>query len=350
MAVKTESATFIERHGQQLPALYSDFGSEYAAATTSVGIHDASHMGRLKAIGEDSLDLLNRMSTNKVIDLDVGDGAVTVLTTDRGRIVDVLGVANQGDFVILLTSPGQQQPVIEWLDKYTIMEDLVINDISSETSMLAVIGPDAGKLIDLTPNQLAQDSLTIQSINLGGIDAFAVEQPLDSLSRYWLIVELNNAARLWQYLTEKGATPLGVNAMDAVRVNYGVPEYGPELGEPYNPLEAGLIGSVDFTKGCYIGQEVIARLDSYKKVKRYLVSLSFDVTATVSSGDELTQDGQAVGTVTSVAPEPSGGILKGLGYVKAANAAPGTRLEVSGQENASADIITLAQPFGPAKG
>ena len=90
MAVKTEAEVFIERHGQQLPALYSDFGSEYAAATTSVGIHDASYMGRLKAIGEDSLDLLNRMSTNKVIDLDVGDGAVTVLTTDRGRIVDVL--------------------------------------------------------------------------------------------------------------------------------------------------------------------------------------------------------------------------------------------------------------------
>ena len=350
MALKTGAAIFIERHGQQLPALYSDFGSEYAAATTSVGIHDASHMGRLKAIGEDSLDLLNRMSTNKVIDLDIGEGAVTVLTTDRGRIVDVLGVTNQGDFVILLTSPGQQQPVIEWLDKYTIMEDLVINDISSETSMLAVIGPNAGKLIDLTPNQLTQDSLTVQSINLGGIDAVAVEQPLGSLSRYWLIVGLNNATRLWQYLTEKGATPLGIHAMDAVRVNYGVPEYGPELGEPYNPLEAGLIGSVDFTKGCYIGQEVIARLDSYKKVKRYLVSLSFDTTATVSSGDELTKDGQAVGTVTSVAPEPSGGILKGLGYVKAANAAPGTRLEVSGQENASADIITLAQPFGPAKG
>jgi len=75
-----------------------------------------------------------------------------------------------------------------------------------------------------------------------------------------------------------------------------------------------------------------------------------DRRAAISMLFRLTKDGQAVGTVTSVAPEPSGGILKGLGYVKAANAAPGTRLEVSGQENASADIITLAQPFGPAKG
>ena len=349
MTLQTGAAIFIERYGQQLPAVYSDFSSEYAVATTSVGIHNASYMGRLKATGEDGLDLLNRMSTNKVDDLNIGEGAVTVLTTDRGRIIDVLGVANHGDCLVLLTSPGLQQPIIDWLDKYTIMEDLLIEDITSDTSMLAIIGPDAGNLLDLTSDQLAQNSLTIQSINLGGTNATAVGQPLGSLSRYWLIVKREDTAKLWQHLTEKGAAPLGTNAMDAVRVNYAVPEYGPELGEPYNPLEAGLIGSVDFAKGCYIGQEVIARLDSYKKVKRYLVSIRFDANAAVSSGDELLKDGQTVGTVTSVAPEPSDGILHGLGYVNAANATPGTQLEVSGPEKAPADIIALAQPFGPPK-
>ena len=262
----------------------------------------------------------------------------------------MLGVANRGDCLVLLTSPGQQQPIIDWLDKYTIMEDLAIEDITLKTSMLAIIGPGAGKFLGLTPNQLAQDALTTQLINLDGTDATAVEQPIGPLSRYWLIVETDYAPRLWQHLTRQGATPLGTNAMDAVRVNYAVPEYGPELGEPYNPLEAGLIGSVDFAKGCYIGQEVIARLDSYKKVKRYLVSIRFDANVAVSAGDELVKDGQAVGTITSVAPGPSDGTLHGLGYVKAANAAPGTQLEVSGPEKALADIIAFAQPFGPAKG
>jgi len=347
MALQTGAAIFVERYGHQLPAVYSDFNSEYTAATTSVGIHDASYMGRLKAIGKDGLDLLNRMSTNKVVDLSVGEGAVTVLTTDRGRIVDVLGVANQGDYVVLLTSPGQQQSVIDWLDKYTIMEDLVVENISAETAMLAVVGPDAGNLLGLTPNDLAQNSLAVQSVTLNGIDAIAIGQPMGELSRYWLIVEPDKAAGLWQHLTGLGAVPLGANTMDAVRVNYGVPEHGPELGEPFNPLEAGLIGSIDFAKGCYIGQEVIARLDSYKKVKRYLVSLSFD--ATVVAGDELLNDGQSVGVVTSVTPEPLNGLLKGLGYVNTANAAPGTKLEVSGQERVSADIISFAQPFGPPK-
>ena len=141
---------------------------------------------------------------------------------------------------------------------------------------------------------------------------------------------------------------MGATAMDAARVNFGVPEYGPEMGEPYNPLEAGLIGSIDFAKGCYIGQEVIARLDTYKKVQKYLVSLRF-ADASVSPGDELLQEGVKVGEVTSVAPEPSDGSLMGLGYVKTAAATPGARLDVGGPEKGSAEIVSLAQPFGPPK-
>ncbi|MCH7737618.1 MAG: aminomethyl transferase family protein [Chloroflexi bacterium] len=347
--LQTGATIFVERHGYQLPAIYSDFASEYAAATTAVGIHDASYMGRLKATGEDGLDLLNRLSTNKVVDLGAGEGAVTVLTTDRGRIIDVLGVVNQGDHVILLTSPRRQQAVIEWLDKYTIMEDLTVEDVTSETAMLALVGPDAGKILGLTSAEISQDSLAVHPVQLGGFDAFAVEQPFGTLSRYWLISTPDAAAGLWQHLTDNGATPLGSTAMDALRVNFGVPEYGPELGEPYNPLEAGLIGSVDFTKGCYIGQEVIARLDSYKKVQKYLVSLRFDTQASVSPGDELLQDGKPVGTITSVAPETTDGALKGLGYVKAAIASPGARLDVAGQGEGSVEILALAQPYGPAK-
>ena len=347
--LKTGATIFVERYGFQLPAVYSDFASEYAAATTAAGIHDASYMGRLKATGEDGLDLLNRLSTNKVVDLAAGEGAVTVLTTDRGRIVDVLGVVNQGDHVILLTSPGRQQAVIEWLDKYTIMEDLTVEDVTSETTMLALVGPDAGSLLGLTSTQDSQDSLKAQPIQLGGFEALAVEQSLGTLSRYWLIAAPEAANGLWEHLTETGAVPLGATAMEAVRVNFGMPEYGPELGEPYNPLEAGLIGSVDFAKGCYIGQEVIARLDSYKKIQKYLVSLSLDAKANIVSGDELLQDGKPVGTITSVAPEPSDGVLKGLGYVKSAFATVGARLDVAGLENGSAEILALAQPYGPAK-
>jgi hypothetical protein len=121
--------------------VYSDTAAEYRAATEAAAVCDRSDVGRLKATGDDTLDLLNRMSTNRVLDLSPGQGAATILTTDRGRILDLIGVANLGDYVLLLTSPGEQQTVIDWLDRYTIMEDLTVEDITGDTALLTVFGP-----------------------------------------------------------------------------------------------------------------------------------------------------------------------------------------------------------------
>ena len=126
---------------ETLPRAYSDVAAEYRAATEDAALHDSSDTGRLKAAGADALDLLNRLSTNEVLNLPSGRGAPTVLTTDRGRILDLLGVVNTGDYTLLLTGPGSQQKVIDWLDKYTIMEDLTVTDLTPDTALLTVCGP-----------------------------------------------------------------------------------------------------------------------------------------------------------------------------------------------------------------
>ena len=100
-----------------------------------------------------------------------------------------------------------------------------------------------------------------------------VRRHLADLPSFDIISSTEAAPQIWQHLVETGLTPLGQEAYQAVRISHGVPEYGRELGEAYNPLEAGLIGVLDFEKGCYIGQEVIARLDTYQKVQRSLVKL-----------------------------------------------------------------------------
>ena len=133
----TTATEFLEQYGWELPAVYAGVESEYRAAASSVAVFDATYTGRLKLTGEDALDLLNRLSTNKVDDLEPGQGTPTILTTDRGRIVDVVTVVHGGDHILLLTSPGTQEAVIQWLDKYTIMEDLVVEDVSAATAMLA---------------------------------------------------------------------------------------------------------------------------------------------------------------------------------------------------------------------
>lgn len=156
-----QAANFQEQFGWELPAAYADVASEYRAATEGAALHDASYVGRLKAVGRDALDLLNRMSTNRVLSLQPGEGVPTILTTDRGRILDLIGVINTGEYILLITSPGNQRTVIEWLDKYTIMEDLTVEDITATTTMLAVLG---------SGGQTALESAT--GIGLGSLPPF----------------------------------------------------------------------------------------------------------------------------------------------------------------------------------
>jgi folate-binding protein YgfZ len=335
-----------------LPAsTYTDVATEYLATTEAVAVHDSSHVGRLKATGADALDLLNRMSTNLVLGLEPGQGAPTILTTDRGRILDLIGVINLDDYILLLTSPGQQQPVVDWLDKYTIMEDLVVEDITSATEMLTVLGPASLSKLEEAGIQAGQlDAYHARPANIAGSPGQVIYRPLGDLPSFDLIVPSDAATKAWQYLVDSGITPVGTEAYEAVRVKHAVPVYGREMGEAYNPLEAGLIGSVDFHKGCYIGQEVIARLDTYQKLQKHLATLRFPWGATVSEGALLEHNGQQVGTVTSVARIPTTGELVGLGYIRTASAQVGTRLDLKAPASGEAEIVALPQLFGPGEG
>ena len=342
---------FQESYGWELPAVYSDVTAEYLAATSGAAVYDASYTGRLKATGEDALDLLNRLSTNKVIDLQPGQGAPTILTTDRGRILDLLIVLNAGDHVLLLTSHGTQEPVIEWLDKYTIMEDLAVEDISASTAMLAVWGPGGLASLEAAIGSSLAELPLYHSVeqSLGGTSVRLVSTRIAELPGYYVITSSDAAPAVWQKIVASGARPIGTEAYEAARINYSLPVHGREMGDDYNPLEAGLIGSIDFAKGCYIGQEVIARLDTYRKVQKYLVKLAFESGASVSPGATLKQAGQVVGKVTSVTAIPTTNDIIGLAYVRTKAAVPGARLELEPPATGFAEIQELPLLFGPGE-
>ena len=349
--IADSGARLRERAGWELPAAYSDVATEYSAVTTAAGLYDASYWGRLKATGEDGLDLLNRLSTNKVVDLAPGDAAPTILTTDRGRIVDLISVVNMGDYVLLITSPGSQQTVIDCLDKYTIMEDLTVEDVTGETTMLAVLGPDSRLALEASSTVSLSGVLPYHTIcaQIDGQQVQIVHNPLGELPCYHLILSQESAPGVWQHFLNAGIEPVGEEAYETARVHYAVPALGREIGEPYNPLEAGLIGTIDFAKGCYIGQEVIARLDTYQKVQKHLVRLRFSDGAQVEEGSPLSSAGQTVGTVTSVTVLPTTGGVIGLGYVRKSNAAVGSRLELADTGDSWAEIEDIPLLFGPGQ-
>ena len=306
----------------------------YRAATAGAAVYE-SGAGRLKLTGADARDLLNRLSTNLVDpNAPAGEVTATVLTSDRGRIVDLVYVAHYGDHQLLLTGAGQQDNVAAFLDKYTIMEDIEVEDITGSTALLALTGPAAGAIVSAAAGGLTDDGAQVIALP-GNPEGEGADGP----QRYRILAPAANGGAAMRRLQAAGAVPISAAAAETIRIARGRPQYGAEMGDAYNPLEAGLIGAIDFHKGCYIGQEVIARLDTYRKVQKYLVALSFDagagVVADLVGARLLDGAGKAMGLVTSAAVLPpdedgdGGGAVIGLGYVRAGAAEVGASFSVA---------------------
>ena len=335
---------------ETLPDTYTSLGEEYDALTGAVGLVRRSHVGRLELTGEDALDLLNRLSTNKLEDLTPGAGMGSVLTSAKGRIVDLLLVLMLEDRLLLLVGPDARERVAEWIDFFTFTEDVTVCDLTADTAMFSLIGPNAPVLVEEIAGEQASmlPLYGVHTANLGGVNATLVREDLGALPGFDIIAPAAEGERLWRYLVERsagdGAMPVGSLALETVRVEQGVPAPGRELSEDYNPLEAGLLHHISFNKGCYVGQEVIARLDTYKKVSKYLVGLSWDGQNLPPTGASLTVDGRRSGVVTSAVWSESLERGIGLGYVRKAYAEPGSTLTLE-QGDSEVEVRVEALPF-----
>ena len=337
------------------PAGLSSFVVGYEALIDGVALLDRSDVGRLAYTGDDALDLINRLSTNELSDLEPGRGAPTVLTTNKGRIVDLLYVFRLQDRLMVFTSPGAHRKVAEWIDFYTIMEDASSADASSETAMLTLAGPRAagylgdlagGSVSALPPYQSVEETVA-------GVEAAIYRTDFPRGATYDIVVDAAQRDRLWSGLLERGNSaglePVGPEAMEAVRIEQGVPAYGRELAEAYNPLETRLLELISFTKGCYVGQEVVARLNTYNKVQKYLVGLRWRGGPAPAPNARLLLEGKQVGVVTSSAMALQAGEWIGLGYVRKSHVGAGTMLGLElGEGTVPAKVAELPglEPVG----
>lgn len=312
------------------------------AAAESVALARPPMPGILRMTGEDALDLIDRLSTNEVIERPAGSGVRTVLTTNKGRVVDLLRVLYMPEHWLVFTSPGNQQRVVDWIDEFTFGEEIELEDVTEENGVITVIGPRGAELVGgvldgdvggLSEYQCIEATMAGMGvvINRGGVGlegAFNVIAPSGG-------VETVSSA-----LVGAGAVEMDTDTYEAFRVGAGVPVYGMELGEDVNPLEAGLWEAVSFTKGCYVGQEVVARLNTYEKVKRHLSILSFEDRATPEPGAPLMAEGKEAGKVTSVAPVVESGRRAAMGYVRKRYAEPGAILTVeTGNGTATCEFV-----------
>jgi folate-binding protein YgfZ len=337
--------------------------SDYGKALKVAGLFDASrHYGRLFAHGKDALDLLHRMSTNdlKPLEAAVSVAALTVLTNEKGRFVDVIKVVrDETSDVLLITSNDKEQSVIQWLDKYVIMEDARFESASDRIVQFFLCGPKAtGLLQAYVHSDLSQGSRSnVYGGRMGNAPVTITKGPSLAGAGWFIFSAAENKEQLWSQLQsdvlDASGAVLDNELFETLRIENGTPVAPNELNEKHNPLETPLAHeAVSFTKGCYIGQEVIARLDAQGKVQRKLVGLKFN-DRLPQTGDRISAQGlqsnplgDEIGDVTSVTVSPRHGMI-GLGYVRGKYANPGTVLSVQQADGNTLQASVVTLPFEP---
>ena len=288
----------------------------YQAARETAVLTDRSDLGMLIFSGATRFDLLNRMSTQKVVAMPKGEGTATILTTDIGRIIDRLLLYPTNSTIYALTGENNSDAIARYLMRFVFFQDdFQIQDISRDTVIFGLYGPQARqKAIQAGFTDEALPLHHWRQSQLGDITAYLHRTDPIHGDGYFVIGQQKDREALWQRLVETGLTVADAAAFDYLRIEAGLPCFGQELTGAYIPLEANLWGDVSFNKGCYIGQEIIARMESRGKLAKKLALLTAD--GPLEAGSELQANGKNAGTVTSTAVGPHGTI--GLGYVKTA--------------------------------
>lgn len=317
--------------GEELPAHFGDPVAEYHAGHRAAALRDASHWSRLSFAGRDHLDFLHRMTTNHFNGLQPGAGLEAIFTDNRGRIIELGTFYRAGDQTLAVLSPGGREKIPAWLDRYIFAEQIAIRDLTLELAMFELCGPQAASLVSQT---LGKDLLAAADHHLLNTP-LAEGVWLARLDRFGHagLRAIGPAPALfawWEGLRAAGAQPMGEQAWEMLRVEAGLPLQGRELGEDHNPWEANLGRTVHMNKGCYIGQEVIARLDTYDKVKQRLVGLELPAGPLPASGSLLRAGNAEAGHLTSAAANPGRTGARGLAYVRREYWQPGTELRIEG--------------------
>lgn len=315
--------------------------SSYTSALEHIAIADERAAGRIFMRGRDRAALLHRLSTNDIERLKPGEGALTVLTTPIGRIIDLLTVHALDDALLVVTSPDQGPPVFRHLRQNIFFNDQVTLEPAGRThAQIAVYGPQAvHTLAELTGTEIRLPLHGITTATLAGVSLLIARRKPIGGDGFTLYIPSEGYDAVHAALLGAGATTLDADTLDVLRVEQGYGAFGRELSQEYIPLETGLLDAVSFTKGCYVGQEIIARMESRGRLAKRLCGLR--LSQPVAAPAKLQVDGRDAGDLTSAVVSPRLGPIA-LAYVRTAYAEPGTVVGVA-ESPATGTVVEL--PF-----
>jgi folate-binding protein YgfZ len=296
--------------------------TEIAALTTGAAVHDLGWLRRVAVRGEDRFRWLSGMVTNTVNDLASNAGAWNLVLNAQGRIQGDLAVWREGDNLELVIAADQYDKLIAHFEHFIIMDDVELVPLGQEPgageTCLGVTGPLADEVLARIGLPTLHEPMTATRVEWNGLDLRVLRGYGTLAKHYELWTPAAGVKRLWRTLSTGGATPVGFTMLDAFRIAEGIPAYGVDIVERDLPQETSQTRALHFSKGCYLGQEIVERIRSRGNVHRHLRSFEL-VGPLPPAGTELSLDGAAVGHITSAAQLPiaAGSRIFALGTVRA---------------------------------
>ena len=207
---KRAGAAFISLNGCEVPYSFEDPVTEYDSIRHGLVVMDRSYVGRLWVTGKDALDLLNRLSTNKLDDLFPGSGRASILTNNKGRIIDLLYVFSVDDYLLIITSPQTPNEIAEWIELYTFLEEISLEDITDKFAMFSVLGPQAAEFIHelIGPLNVGMSRYENRLVSLEGQKVTVLRSDPIASPGFDFVVEREGAMALWDTLVSNGAVPV----------------------------------------------------------------------------------------------------------------------------------------------
>jgi|SRR5579859_756287 len=297
---------------------FGDARAEFQALLSGCGLYDLSWRAKIAVTGGDRVRWLNGMATNNVRDLASGHGVYAFLLNAQGRIQADLYIFQRGESLLVDTDRAQRDKVLQLFDHYIIADDVEISDISDKLTALGLTGPESRKVLeragiavaDLTHLQFTDVAWRDKTITL----LRSGEEARESW-QVWSVPE--HIGELWDALIKAGARPTGTAALSLFRISRGIPQFGMDIRERDLPQETGQTRALNFTKGCYLGQEIVERIRSRGAVHRQFAAFAVEGTLP-EAGAKILADEKEVGEITSsaVLPLPPGERAVALGYLR----------------------------------
>lgn len=336
-------ADFGEYAEARTPATFGSVPQELEALRSGVAVYDLAWRGKLVITGDDRIRWMNGMVTSNVRDLQPQHGNFAYILNPQGRIQGDGMVFHRGDYLLLTTELSQIPRIKEYFDRYIIMDDVEITDVSEKLASIGVAGPNAASTLSsagFLPRPLSPGEVLDLSAN--GIGFSIARSPVERFDCYELWFSPDNYEAIWNNLLSTKAKPVGTAALEQNRILNGLPRMGSDIGERELPQETGQEYALHYAKGCYIGQEIVERIHSRGNVNRIFSGVMLNADSAVERGSKLFAGEKEVGEITSSSLIDISGAKHAvaLGYIRREAASPGTELKIGER---TAKVVAL--PF-----